>query len=400
MYLILTYIVLFFIYGVIPPYLPILVRDLGYSTSIVGIILAVSEGAGIFGPFVFGHFADKSRKYKPGIILSFILTALGAIPLALFVHPLASAFFIAILALGYRSSLPLVESMATLNLAKGGNYGKLRMTGSISFICVVFFLQWTPVLKPNTSFNIAALIVIAVFIALITVLLLPRRITTFSSPQPSEQPRPEQQLETKTVLPSGRNLPLPGRAIWTPYFIMGFTIIFLSRLAMAPVNSFLSLYLVEYLHWDVVGYMWALASIAEIPFMFISSRLIRRFGTMTVLAFTSLVVGVRLLLYVFFPIHAGIITAQLLHSFCFGLFHPAAVLFIAECVPPEKRAYGMTLYLSLGLGLPTFIGNFIGGFIVDHRGYPALFGSFVVFALIAALIFPLYKIKKLIRKEA
>ena len=64
MYLIPPYIALFFVYGIIPPYLSILVSGLGYNTSLVGILLAISEGAGICGPFIFGNMVDKSGKYK------------------------------------------------------------------------------------------------------------------------------------------------------------------------------------------------------------------------------------------------------------------------------------------------------------------------------------------------
>ncbi|MDR1506495.1 MAG: MFS transporter, partial [Treponema sp.] len=362
MHLIPPYIALFFLYGIIPPYLSILVSGLGYNTSLVGILLAISEGAGICGPFLFGHAADKSGKYKGGMILAYALTAAGAVPLALLVHPVLSALFIALLALGYRSALPLMESLATLSIGGKGSYGKIRMTGSISFISFLLFLQWVPVLRPDTPVNISLWIVITAALAVFTVLFLPSRLT---SAGPRQGKTPEEKA------PAYRR-----REIWTPAFILGFAMIFLSRLAMTPINSFLSLYLVNYLRWDAVALMWALASVGEIPFMYASSRLIRRFGVMPILALTTAAVGVRLLLYVLFPTKAGVIAAQLLHTLCYGLFHPAAVSFIADRVPPQHRAYGMTLYLSLGLGLPTFIGSFIGGFIVDHGGYPLLFGSF------------------------
>jgi PPP family 3-phenylpropionic acid transporter len=377
MYLIPPYIALFFVYGIIPPYLSILVSGLGYNTSLVGILLAISEGAGICGPFIFGNMADKSGKYKGGIILAYILTAAGAVPLALLVHPVLSALFIALLALGYRSALPLMESLATLGR---GNYGKIRMTGSISFISFLFFLQWVPVLRPDTPINISLWIVITAALAAFTVLILPSKYTS-AGPRHGENPGGKAPADMR-------------REIWTPAFILGFAMIFLSRLAMTPINSFLSLYLINYLRWDAVGLMWALASIGEIPFMYISNRLIRRFGVMPILALTTAAVGIRLFLYVLFPNKAGVIAAQLLHSLCYGLFHPTAITFIADRVPPRYRAYGMTLYLSLGLGLPTFIGNFIGGFIADHGGYPLLFGSFSVFAVLGLALYPVHLMRE------
>jgi PPP family 3-phenylpropionic acid transporter len=117
--------------------------------------------------------------------------------------------------------------------------------------------------------------------------------------------------------------------------------------------------------------------------MFLSKKLISRFGALKILAFSALAVSLRLALYAIFPVKGWIIAAQCLHSLCFGLFHPAAVAFISSCVPPERRALGMSLYLSLGNGLPTFLGNILGGFIIEYAGYRTLYGSFAFFPLVA-----------------
>jgi PPP family 3-phenylpropionic acid transporter len=133
--------------------------------------------------------------------------------------------------------------------------------------------------------------------------------------------------------------------------------------------------------------MWALATLAETIVMFISGKIIARFGALNILAFSSAFVTIRLLIYALFPFKGGIICAQLLHCFCYGLFHPAAVVFISNSVPPEHRAMGMSLYLSLGTGLPALIGNAMGGFIIEHSGYLALFKIFSLFPIGALGIF-------------
>jgi PPP family 3-phenylpropionic acid transporter len=47
----------------------------------------------------------------------------------------------------------------------------------------------------------------------------------------------------------------------------------------------------------------------------------------------------------------------------------------------------MSLYLSLGTGLPTLLGTVAGGFIVDYYGFPTLFASFSVFAVAGVLLY-------------
>jgi MFS transporter, PPP family, 3-phenylpropionic acid transporter len=372
MYLAPAFITLFFVYGAITPFLPILIRDLGYNVTAVGILLAISEGAGIIGPFMFVRQADRHGKYKACIALTYFLTAASAIPLAIFISPVASAAFIALLAIGYRSAMPLTDAIITIKLGETGNYGKARVFGSISFACIVLFFQFVPVMQPNTAMNIARWISMTSLLAIIVTVFLPLGYSGQKS-----------QSENSTERSN-------GKSIWTPFFVIGLISIAFNRLAMTPVYSFLSLYLVEYMRWDAVGLMWALATIAEMPFLYLSNRIIRRFGAMPVLAFSSGMVGLRLALYAIFPFKAGIIIAQLLHSCCFGLFHPAAVAFISDSVPPKQRSLGMTLYVSAGTGLPNFIGNFIGGFIVDHAGYRALFGCFTIFAILSIVTYMFY----------
>jgi PPP family 3-phenylpropionic acid transporter len=351
--------------GIISPYLSILVRGLGYSPSTVGLLLGAFEAAGIAGPFVLGRLVDRWGRYKPGLLICVILMMLPGVPLARAANPLISALLLCVLAIGTKSSIPLMEAMTTLVVGKEGDYGKLRSFSSIAFICSVLFFQWFPFLPRNSSINIGIWISIMSLGALVFVLILPGRFSARGS---------------RSTPASG------GAARWlrNPRFILGLVMIALSRIAMSPVLSFLSLYVTEYVRWDAVGLVWAIASAAETPLIFFSRRIIHYFKSpLRVIFLTSFALILRLLIYAFFPYPPAVVGAQLLHSLCYGLFHPAAVAFISANVPPESRATGMTIYLSLGTGLPTFLGNILGGFIVEYLGYPFLYGSFTIFPILA-----------------
>ncbi|GHU13533.1 MFS transporter [Spirochaetia bacterium] len=366
-----AYIFSFFAFASVTPFLPLLVRDLGYSPLLVGLLLGVFEGAGIAGPFAFGYFADKSGKYRSLIILTYFLTAFSVIPLAVFIHPALSLVFISLFAFSFRGTSPLLDATATIQLGSSGDYGRIRAAGSLSFIIMALFLQWGPVLKPDTALNIALWIAMSSVAAAAATLFLPEPVA--GRARLSEWKRGKED-QTKT-------------RIWTALFIAGFLIIFLCRLAMASIYTFFPLYLTESMQWNVVGAMFALATACEVPFMFISARLIRRFGPLPLLALSAAGISLRLWMYALFPVKGVIIAAQFLHSLCFGIFHPSAVAFISRSVPPEKRAMGMSLYLSLGSGLPSLIGNVLGGTIVEYAGYKRLFGVYSLFTLAAIGIF-------------
>jgi PPP family 3-phenylpropionic acid transporter len=384
MYMMAPFFFFYIVYAVISPFISILFRDLGYSPSMIGILLGLFEGAGIIGPFIFGHFADKIGRYKPGLLITDALVLVTILPLALFRNPVVSALLALILGLGFRSSLPLMEAVTTLAIGQSGDYGKIRTIGSISFILMTLFFQTALVLPANTAVNIALWTVIAMVPAMIAVIFIPAAYEKKRGVRPVRQ-----------AAPPGQKSAVQGRrGIRSPWLVIGIVMMALNRLGMSSIYGFFSLYLSESLRWNAVGLMWALAAASEVPFMFLSRRIINRFGAFNCLAISVVALILRMLLYACFPFKAGVVAAQLLHSLCFGLFHPSAIAFITGCVPPERRALGMSLYLSLGSGLPTFLGNILGGFIVEQAGYRALFGSFTVFPVIAVGVYTVTLLKR------
>jgi MFS transporter, PPP family, 3-phenylpropionic acid transporter len=365
-----SYALSFTAFAVITPYLSIMVRDLGYSPVWVGILLGVFEGSAIAGPFVFGYWADKTGNFRPAIIISYILPVLAAVPMIRWIHPAISAILLAALAFGFRSTTSLLDAITTIQIGKSGDYGKIRAWGSISFIIFSLFLQWTPFLKPNSAENIALWIVVTSLAAIIPLLLLPR--ASFTSTE----------HHTEKSNGEGKGIPL-----FSIYFIGGFAIIFLCRFSMSSVYTYFPLYLTETLQWNAVGLMFALSSASEVPFMFLSVALLRRFSALPLLALSAAGITVRLLLWALFPYKAVIIAAQLLHSLCFGVYHPAAVQFISSVFPARKRGRGMPVYLALGSGLPALLGNMIGGAVVQTAGYRPLFAIYAGVAGISVLIF-------------
>lgn len=373
MSLIIPFFAAFTVYGVASPYLSVLVRGLGYSTGLVGLLLGIFEVAGIAGPFLLGRLSDSRGRYKASLVLSSTLILAALYPLVAFRSPLFTILSLVVLAIGLKSMIPILDATATITLGAGGDYGRVRVVGSASFVLTALVLQYIPVLRPTGPKPIAIWIAITAGLFAISLTVLPEARGVKAGG-----------VTRRSSRVSGREGPNP---LTEPTFVLGLLIIALSRLAMAPITSFFSLYVVEALHWNAVGLMWAISASSEIPLMFVSARLVRRFGSPRILAAASVAIIVRLSIYALFPSPAGAVVGQLLHSLCYGLFHPAAVAFVATRVPPESRALGMTMYLSLGMGLPTFLGSSIGGWVVEWAGYRVLFASFTIFAAAALVLY-------------
>jgi len=104
-----------------------------------------------------------------------------------------------------------------------------------------------------------------------------------------------------------------------------------------------------------------------------SGRLIARWGLRTVLAVSLAAITVRLGLFVIAPSLVVIALAQLLHAFTFGTFHTAAVSYVNAAIPAERRGLGMAIYNAVGIGCASFLASVTGGYIIEARGYVALY---------------------------
>jgi PPP family 3-phenylpropionic acid transporter len=387
----LSYFSLFAIYGVASPYLQLLIRGLGYGPAAVGLFLGLFEVVGIAGPLVLARLADKKGKSKPFLLACAIFTCLPLAPLVLLEGPFVTALCLAILALGMKSMVPIMDStvIAVTASRKGWDYGRLRAAGSVGFVAIALTLQLIPGFDRSPPERIALWIGGAALAFGFCLFLLPEGSKAAASSAlsaaaaaPSDNSAAPSDSAAARATAAAPARPASGeRRGSTGVFILGLLVIGFGRLALAPVNSFLSLYLVDEVKWDAVGGMWAIAALSEIPLLIFSSRIIAKLGPMGSCAVGTGAIALRLAIYALFPSPAGVVAAQLLHSLCFGLLYPAGVAFVALMVPPERRTEGMALYIGLAVGLPTVAGSALGGIVVEAWGYRALFGSFIVFAL-------------------
>ncbi len=371
-----SYFLMFTIHAVVSPYLQILIRGLGYSQAAIGLFLGIYEIAGIAGPLFIARIADARGRYRPAMFACAANMISALIPLALFPKPLVTALSLCLLALGVKTVVPLMDASFVTSLErakvvgkKGIDYGVVRGIGSVGFVAVALILQSLPdgwMASPR-----------------IIALCAGSGVLLFASSLPSLG-------EPGSAV--ARDAPIPEkRRGFDAQFLIGLAVIALGRLAMAPVNSFFSLYLEEELKWNAVGGMWALSACAEIPMMLVAGKVLARTGPMGALALSSVGVALRLAIYAIFPTPAGAITGQLLHSLCYGLFQPAAIAFISIKFPTRERAAGMALFNGLGVGLPAFLGSALGGVIAETGGYRTLFASFVPFALASVALYFAFK---------
>ncbi|MXI87631.1 MFS transporter [Sphaerochaeta halotolerans] len=359
----------FTIMAVFNPYLQVMIRNLGYSHDMVGLLLAVFETAGIVGPLLIARHVDNRGSSKNTILFCTGMSALGVTLLMVSTSIWMTMFALTILAFFLRSLIPIIDSYANNRLhGDAQKYAVLRSGGTIGFVLFSLLLAVThrPDLTSNSNIG---------FHVLGTFLLFMFPVLAWKK----EPKRPK--------IPHDDSTQAEGK--WYDLaFIVGLVIIGLNRMSMSSIASFFSLYLVEELGINAISLMNAIASGSEFGALILAGYLLQRKKVLPVqlLMISSGAMVVRLLIYAMVPTFGGVLVAQFLHSLCYGFFHPAAIFLVARRVRRSHRTLGMSMYVSLGIGLPTVLGSSLGGLIVEQFGYRALFMDYSLFALASVVV--------------
>ncbi len=378
---------LFAIYGVVAVYLPVVLTGMGYTATQVGFLLGIFEGAGVILPLIVSPLIEKKGQYGLFLILMGLLMALVPFPMVKIVGFGATAAFLSLYSFGYKGAVPLSDSLIQRFLKGGGDdYGKVRVAGSIGYVVMTLLLQrFVPAgtARQYMVWMVASAGLFALSLFFVPGILASQGKDILAAEKSASQISSDKKEGIWQTL-----------AQFPPIFWMGLLLLFLGFFGLTPVTKMLALYTTEFLHSNAVGTLSAISAASEIPFMFFSGRFLRRYGSLNLLVFCTALVGVRMLLYIVFPNMTGAVLGQLLNSVTYGLYHPAAVVFVAQYAPKGKLMISMSLYSIFALGLASVLGNSLGGWMIDSFGYPVLFTTFAVFPLVGVLVY-LFVRKKL-----
>ncbi len=356
------------IIATISPYTQILLRNKGYSHSLVGLIVAIGQLGSIILPLIISGIADRTRKTK---LIFFILTIVCAV--AFFPAALSGSVFITALSLFvvsgmYLSTSPIIDGYQS-RLLKGDaeKYGFARSAGTMGYVIALALFSLTHFPNESDNMSIAMCLVIFSVIFLLIVLIIPNDLP------------PDKRKEGRKSI----------AGVFSNRFYVMMIIVGLTRIAHAVVDRLLSSYMVEDL--DLGGnfaLFMSLGALSEFVMMIVGGVLLEKKKTTpyTLVVISCLALVVRLLIYRLFPNIPGLICAQLLHSMTFGGFHIAVTQFISQNVKKEHYSLAMSFYWAIATNLPGMFGALLGGFVIDSLGFNSLFLLFTLFPLAATLL--------------
>jgi PPP family 3-phenylpropionic acid transporter len=359
------YFVYFLMLGGFAPYFSLYLRKLGFSAVQIGILLALMPLARVFAPTAWAWVADHQGSRRPLVRMT---TATAAVACAgLLVAKSFGGLFAVLLMLNvfWCAALPLVEA-TTMGHLKGrlGDYGRIRVWGSIGFVISVVVLG-----------QILDLTGVAWLPAMLVVLFSLCALAAWTLPVDQAPPHHEEHAPVREVLRR-------------PEVVALFTACFVMALAHGPYNTFYSIHLVENGYSKAwIGWLWALSIVAEVFVFLLMPRLMRRFAIPSIITFSLGCAVVRFLIIGWVPQSIVLMAlAQLMHAATFGAHHAAALAAIHHLFRGRTQVRGQALYTSLGFGAGGAVGGFASGWLWQHAGPALTFTAAAGAALLALFV--------------
>ena len=367
---IVAYFLVFLGIGVFLPYFPLWLRHLGFDGWQIGAVMGTQPLLRWVGAIALAWAADHWRLRRR------LLTITAAVGTVFFVPLLVLEDFTGVLlassaiALFYGPVIPMLDATVMDHLERlGGDYGRLRLWGSLSF--VIGALASAPLVEAFSPAIVPDLL-LAASLGLAPAL----------SRLPSEQ--------VGLAFRAG-----PPWRLLTPPLAAFLAAAFLLQVSSGAWTGFFAVHTAALgLPASVPGLAWGLAVIAEIGLFFWGRRLGDRIAPTTLIVVVLGATVVRWALTAVVRTAPLVIAVQLGHAITFSAFHLAAVLLLLRLVPPERSTSGQALYGAVAFGVGGSAGLALAGVLVDRVGTA---GVFAVDALCASLaLAPALRLRRLV----
>lgn len=338
------------------PFIVVYYQKLGFTGAQIGALTAIGPLISLAGGPVLSWIADATRRYK----LVFLFTS--AVPIvAGILFPFLRVFWplLALVVVYSFLSAPIASlaDMGTMVML-GDNkdlYGRIRVGGTLGWMIsaplVGLLVQNYGIAMPFWSY--AALMFAALLLA--SRFHFPREIVHTGQP-------PVSMKEGTRILLSSRR--------WALFLSICFTV----GVGLAAMNNFFYPLMNELKSpSSLTGLGLSVANVCEIPVMFFSNRLLKRFGSSGVLLFGACMTVLRLALYAVLPSPTAIVVSQLMNGLTFPMFWVGGVSYAYEHAPAGMAATGQGLLGAMIFGFGAAAGNFIGGLLLTSIGPRSMF---------------------------
>jgi len=347
-------------------YRNVFLKEFGISNFKLGSILMLLSLFVLLSQIFWGVMADNFGRKK------ILLIQLVALMFFLFTFGLASNVTFAVVSLYLMSLLGgnVVSVMDSITIDYLGNrrnrYGKIRVFGSIGWT-IGNGLAALMVLK----FGVRGLMISSGFF------ILPLFFNYFKLEESKNIPN--QKLKKRnTLLPVLRNR---GFLFLLTTNVIVFT-------GFQSIIIFMPIYISDVLNlkW-LVGAAFFTAGLFEIIGMRNEETLSKKIGRTRVIGIGFSAMTAKIILVSLSKNAWGILVAQALEMFVWGMYYPASIITVGNLVNAEVLSTAQSLFASSFTVISVVIGSFLGGLLADFIGIVWMFRVMSIISLIGVILF-------------
>ena len=349
--------------GAFTPYFTLYLQSLGHAAPAIGALMSLMVAMRLLAPYLWGWLADRVGRKAVIVRVATVFSALS-FALFFFVQDFWPLFVVmALTSFFWSASLPLVEALTLGHLAVPGDYGRIRLWGSVGFIVAVLGTGACLDRAPLDS-----LLVISLGLLVGIVLCAWSLVDVPSAGEHSG----------KHSLRSG---------LMRPEVVSLLAACFFMSAAHSPFYLFYSIHLVDHGYGKTaVGMLWSLGVVCEIVVFLVMPVLVRTWSLAAMLVACFALAVVRFLLIGWgVDSVALLLLAQVMHGATFGAYHAAAIATLNRWFPAPQQGRVQALYGSVSYGAGGMAGNVASGSVWEWAGAGATFTLGSAFALIGLL---------------
>lgn len=338
--------------------------SIGLSGLQVGILGTIGPLVGVFSSILWGMASDRFGRPR----LLFGLTALGSLGAVLALSGVREFLWIIPMVIWlslFSSSMPSMMDSMTFRLL--GNrpelFGRYRMFGTIGFVlssALSGFLYerfGLPTLFPAFG------VMLGLYF-----------IGSFGLPN--------QPIALRASMLEGL-----GRLIRQPAWAMFAASVLVLWISATGAISFVSVAIRSMGGSDrLIGFNWTIAALVELPMMFFSAPLLKRFGAERLVSVAFIGYFLRILFYGLIPSAEWALAANVFHAFSYVPFIIGAASYANHLAPPDLKATSQGLLFAV-MNLGNVFGAILGGWLYDVVGVAALFRILAFVALAGFFLF-------------
>ncbi|MEY4735928.1 MAG: hypothetical protein RL302_247 [Pseudomonadota bacterium] len=354
--------------GFFNPFLPLWLKDLGYSIVVISLLTAVQSATRMFAPYAWGALSDRTGERVKLLRFGGLLALVASAGLFFQWGGWWLALVLLVMFAQTSGMMPMTEAAVAHVVSDGGTfdakrYGRVRLWGSLGFMLSVlgagawfehFGMAYFPVA--------ASLTLVAVVLG------------AYWLPDAKEAAHPRE-----AAAPSMRH------ALRQPAVQWLFGSIFFHVLSHMGIYTFFSLYL-DSLGYSktMIGLLWAVSVTVEIGWFFTQSRWIPLLSLSGWLVLCAGVMAVRMsVTAAAASVVWVLVVAQATHALTFAAHHSACIALLSHHFPGRLRGRGQALYSVIGYGIPGVIGALLGGQLSEQFGLASVFWATALTSVLA-----------------